>query len=268
MFCALFVRQCIHSYQPFYAVSALCQQRVRALTDTFGAYALLRCTGMLCMLISAVPLSHAINIQRVDNDVFISGDIVANDDVKLRAEFDAAPVKRLILVNSRGGHLNASMNIARWLTTRGVTTLVAGPCLSACSIIFMAGQHRQYATGYEPRLTVVGIHGPSMPLTGQLLPTHAAEMLAFYKERMGEKYDAELLRVALFEMKDASSFVLIREISRNSPRDRITLHCPTSSTPRWRCTEYPRLDAYTLGLVTSVETVALDLPEAMRPRMP
>jgi len=132
----------------------------------------------------------------------------------------------------------------------------------------MAGQQRQYATGYEPRLTVVGIHGPSMPLTGQLLPAHAAEMLAFYKERMGEKYDAGLLRVALFEMKDASGFVLIREISRNSPRDRITLHCPTSSTPRWRCTEYPQLDAYTLGLVTSVETVALDLPEEMRPRMP
>ena len=268
MFYALFVRQCIHSCQPFFAMFARCKQRVNALTYTFGAHALLRCAGMLCMLLGAVSQTHAINILRVDSDVFISGDIVAKDDVKLRAEFDAAPVKRLILVNSRGGHLNASMNIARWLTTRGVTTLVAGPCLSACSIIFMAGQQRQYATGYEPRLTVVGIHGPSMPLTGQLLPAHAAEMLAFYKERMGEKYDAGLLRVALFEMKDASGFVLIREISRNSPRDRITLHCPTSSTPRWRCTEYPQLDAYTLGLVTSVETVALDLPEEMRPRMP
>ena len=117
----------------------------------------------------------------------------------------------------------------------------------------MAGQQRQYAIGYEPRLTVVGIHGPSMPLTGQSLPAHAAEMMVFYKERMGDKYDAAMLRVTLFEMKDASSFVLIRKISRNSPRDRITLYCPTSSTPRWCCTEYPRLDAYTLGLVTSVE---------------
>lgn len=268
MFYALFVRQCIHSCQRLFALFALCKQCVKAFTYTFGAFASLRCAGVLSLLLGGLSSSHAINIQRVDTDVFISGDIVANDDVKLRAEFDAAPVKRLILVNSRGGHLNASMNIARWLTTRGVTTLVAGPCLSACSIIFMAGQQRQYATGYEPRLTVVGIHGPSMPLTGQLLPAHAAEMMAFYKERMGEKYDSDLLRVALFEMKDASGFVLIREISRNSPRDRITLHCPTSSTPRWRCTEYPRLDAYTLGLVTSVETVALELPEEMRPRMP
>jgi hypothetical protein len=135
---AIFVRQCIHLLAAF------------------------------SVLIAGMHSAHAIHIQRVDTDVFVSGDIVANDDVKLRAEFDTAPVKRLILVNSRGGHLNASMNIARWLTTRGVTTLVAGPCLSACSIIFMAGQQRQYATGYEPRLTVVGIHGPSMPLTGQL----------------------------------------------------------------------------------------------------
>ena len=250
MFIAVFARQCIH--------------RLTKLS-TRG----LRTVGYsVVLLLGSTQVAHAIQIHRVDTDVFISGDIVANDDVKLRTELESAPVKRLILVNSRGGHLFASMKIARWLTAHPLTTLVSGPCLSACSLIFMAGQQRQYATGYEPRLTVVGIHGPSMPLTGEMLPAHAADMLSFYKERMGDKYDADLLRVALFELKDASGFMLIREISRNQPRDRITLLCPTSSTPRWRCTEYPRQDAYTLGLVTSTETVALELPDEMRPRMP
>jgi hypothetical protein len=132
----------------------------------------------------------------------------------------------------------------------------------------MAGAERQYATGFEPRLTVIGIHGPSMPLTGQMLPERAAEMMAFYKERMGVKYDADLLHAALYEMKDATGFVLIREMARNNARDRITLHCPTAGTPRWQCTEYPRLDAYTLGLVTATETVNLQLPDSMKPRMP
>ena len=195
----------------------------------------------LCVLLGSVSLpALAIQIHRIDGDVFVSGDIVANDDLKLRAEFEAAPVKRLILVNSRGGHLNASLNIARWLTTQPVTTLVSGPCLSACSLIFMAGKERMYATGFEPRVTVIGIHGPSLPLTGQMLPERAAEMLAFYKERMGHKYDAQLLHTALYEMKDATGFVLVREITRNPPKDRITLHCPTAGTPRWQCTEYPR----------------------------
>jgi len=223
----------------------------------------------LCVLLGSVSLpALAIQIQRIESDLFVSGDIVANDDVKLRAEFEAAPVKRLILVNSRGGHLNASLNIARWLATQPVTTLVSGPCLSACSLIFMAGKERMYATGFEPRLTVIGIHGPSLPLTGQLLPERAGEMLAFYKERMGHKYDAQLLHTALYEMKDATGFVLVREISRNQPKDRITLHCPTAGTPRWQCTEYPRLDAFTLGLVTTTDTVNLQLPDSMRPRMP
>ena len=223
----------------------------------------------LCVLLGSVSLpALAIQIHRIDSDVFVSGDIVANDDLKLRAEFEAAPVKRLILVNSRGGHLNASLNIARWLTTQPVTTLVSGPCLSACSLIFMAGKERMYATGFEPRLTVIGIHGPSLPLTGQMLPERAAEMLAFYKERMGHKYDAQLLHTALYEMKDATGFVLVREITRNPPKDRITLHCPTAGTPRWQCTEYPRLDAFTLGLVTTTETVHVQLPDSMRPRMP
>ena len=261
MFIATFARQCIHSMAFFTHLSSRSW-------FAFGTGAFWRQVGLGWMICHAVSTAYAIQIQRVETDVFVSGDIVAQDDVKLRAEFDAAPVKRLILVNSRGGHLSASLNIARWLTTRSVTTLVVGPCLSACSLIFMAGTERQYATGFEPRLTVIGIHGPSLPQTGQMLPERAGEMMAFYKERMGQKYDADLLHAALYQMKDATGFVLIREMARNNSRDRITLHCPTAATPRWLCTEYPRLDAYTLGLVTATETVDLQLPDGMRPRMP
>ena len=261
MFTASFVRQCIHSW-------AFITQHSSRSWLAFGRWALLRHAGLWWMFCQAVSNAYAIQIERVDTDVFVTGDIVANDDMKLRAEFDAAPVKRLILVNSRGGHLTASLNMARWLTTRSVTTLVAGPCLSACSLVFMAGTERQYATGFEPRLTVIGIHGPSLPQTGQMLPERAGEMMAFYKERMGQKYDADLLHAALYQMKDATGFVLIREMARNLSRDRITLHCPTAGTPRWLCTEYPRLDAYTLGLVTAADTVQVELPPSMRPRMP
>ena len=261
MFIATFARQCIHS-------RAFITHSLSRLWFAFGSRACWQRLGLGWMICHAVTTAYAIQIQRVETDVFVSGDIVANDDVKLRAEFETAPVKRLILVNSRGGHLTASLNIARWLTTRPVTTLVVGPCLSACSLIFMAGAERQYATGFEPRLTVIGIHGPSLPQTGQMLPERAGEMLAFYKERMGEKYDADLLHTALYQMKDATGFVLIREMARNHSRDRITLYCPTAGTPRWSCTEYPRLDAYTLGLVTAVDTVQVELPPSMKPRMP
>jgi len=234
MFIATFARQCIHSLAFFTHLSSRSW-------FAFGTGAFWRQVGLGWMICHAVSTAYAIQIQRVETDVFVSGDIVAQDDVKLRAEFDAAPVKRLILVNSRGGHLSASLNIARWLTTRSVTTLVVGPCLSACSLIFMAGAERQYATGFEPRLTVIGIHGPSLPLTGQMLPERAGEMLAFYKERMGDKYDADLLHAALYQMKDATGFVLIREMARNSSRDRITLHCPTAGTPRAGCAPSTRV---------------------------
>ena len=268
MFNALYARQCIHSTNVIKAAVVALKQHAMPLRYSLGAGTGRHAVGVLSLLLVAISQVHAIQIQRVETDVFVSGDIVANDDVKLRNEFDAAPVKRLILVNSRGGHLTASLSIARWLSTRPVTTLVAGPCLSACSLIFMAGAERQYATGFEPRLTVIGIHGPSLPQTGQMLPERAAEMMAFYKERMGVKYDADLLHAALYEMKDATGFVLIREMARNNARDRITLHCPTAGTPRWQCTEYPRLDAYTLGLVTASDTVYLQLPDSMKPRMP
>jgi hypothetical protein len=159
------------------------------------------------------------------------------------------------------------MAMARWLQGQGVTTLVVGQCLSACSLLFMAGQERQYATGVAPHLTVVGIHGPSMPFTGALVPERAREMWDFYQERMGDKFDAQLLSMALYPMKDASGFVLIREMERNRPRDRITLHCPSASTPRDQCAEYPQKDALTLGVVTASSSVVLDLPDSLQIRM-
>jgi hypothetical protein len=212
--------------------------------------------------------ANAMTVQRVGSDVFVSGVIERHDDRLLRAEFARGEVKRLILVNSPGGDLPAGMAMARWLQGQGVTTLVVGQCLSACSLLFMAGQERQYATGLAPHLTVVGIHGPSMPFTGALVPEGAREMWDFYQERMGDKFDAQLLTIALYQMQDASGFVLIREMDRNRPRDRITLHCPTARTPREQCAEYAQKDALTLGVVTASSSVVLDLPDNLQFRMP
>ena len=212
--------------------------------------------------------ANAMTVQRVGSDVFVSGVIERHDDRLLRAEFARGEVKRLILVNSPGGDLPAGMAMARWLQGQGVTTLVVGQCLSACSLLFMAGLERQYATGLAPHLTVVGIHGPSMPFTGALVPERAREMWDYYQERMGAKFDAQLLTIALYQMQDASGFVLIREMDRNRPRDRITLHCPTARTPREQCAEYAQKDAFTLGVVTASSSVVLDLPDNLQFRMP
>jgi hypothetical protein len=94
--------------------------------------------------------ANAMTVQRVGSDVFVSGVIERHDDRLLRAEFERGEVKRLILVNSPGGDLPAGMAMARWLQGQGVTTLVVGQCLSACSLLFMAGLERQYATGLAP----------------------------------------------------------------------------------------------------------------------
>ena len=216
---------------------------------------------------SFMSAANAMTVQRVGSDVFVSGVIERHDDRLLREEFARGEVKRLILVNSPGGDLPAGMAMARWLQGQGVTTLVVGQCLSACSLLFMAGQERQYATGVAPHLTVVGIHGPSMPFTGALVPERAREMWDFYQERMDDKFDAQLLNMALYQMKDASGFVLIREMDRNRPRDRITLHCPTARTPREQCVEYAQKDALTLGVVTASSSVVLDLPDNLQIRM-
>jgi hypothetical protein len=45
------------------------------------------------------------------------------------------------------------------------------------------------------------------------------------------------------------------------------LHCPSASTPRDQCAEYPQKDALTLGVVTASSSVVLDLPDSLQIRM-
>ncbi|NDG15554.1 MAG: hypothetical protein EB110_07910 [Betaproteobacteria bacterium] len=70
------------------------------------------------------------------------------------------------------------------------------------------------------------------------------------------------------ERIDSDVFVSGDIVANDDVKLRAEFECPTAGTPRWQCTEYPRLDAFTLGLVTTTETVSLQLPDSMRPRMP
>jgi PQQ-dependent catabolism-associated CXXCW motif protein len=197
------------------------------------------------------------------NTLFAIGP-VGDDYRKFVDALDSKAVEQIVFVNSPGGELWTGMAVGRLIVEKGLKTVVAGTCASACSLMFMGGKTRAFSDAFPPALTYVGIHGPHFKLTSEVAPQLAAQLYAFYKSQMGEHFHEDLMNKALFEMDDAGSMFKVFDAFR--PPKRVSYHCKSEHTLRKDCTEYPGANAYALGVVTSTEMTTVDLPADFKTR--
>ena len=111
---------------------------------------------------------------------------------------------------------------------------------------------------------MVGVHGAHAKDTKQVSHHAMPQMYAFYKQQMGEKFDAPTINQALYDIKEASGMLRIREIQRTQEKDRTPWFCPTGETPVDQCQHHHGKDAFSLGVVTQTETETLALPASMQ----
>jgi hypothetical protein len=166
-----------------------------------------------------------------------------------------------------GGQLKAALQVALRIRDARLQTLVSGYCHSACSLMFIAGRERRFATGHKPRNTQVGIHGASNRVTRELRPQGTPQMLALYRQQMGAKFQETIIRQALTELTEHHGMLRVREMSRTQPGERVPWFCPSGRTPFEQCTRHVGHDALSLGVVTAAETVAIELPRSMQLRI-
>jgi hypothetical protein len=209
---------------------------------------------VLFLFFELPALSQAMTLERVNNDLYATGPTVNQDFLSFQDAFAQRGIERLILVNAPGGDLWTGMRIANMVQEAKIKTVASGPCMSACSLIFMAGQERSFGTGHLPRVTMIGIHGAHDKNSKNILYQAMPQMYALYKQQMGEKFDAAVINQALYDIKEASGFLRIREIQRTQEKDRTPWICPTGQTPFDQSQQHSGKDAYTLGIVTQTET--------------
>jgi hypothetical protein len=219
------------------------------------------------LLALTATAAAAMTLERVGGDLFATGPVEPDDVQAFKAELESGGLRRIVFVNSPGGQLRAALQIALMIRKKGVETLVSGYCHSACSLLFIAGRERRFATGHKPRNTQVGIHGASSRATGELRLQAAPRMMALYKAQMGAKFREDIIGRALTGITDHNGMLRVREIDRTRPGERVPWFCPSSQTPFERCEKYTDVDALSLGVVTSPETVAIELPKSMQMRI-
>lgn len=105
--------------------------------------------------------SLTITADATRNALVLRGDIKLGAYAQFKAALDAAPTAKSLALTSNGGWLNEGERIAKLVRARGLATVAVGPCLSACALIFAAGEQRWI--GAQGR---VGFHAPRNPVTG------------------------------------------------------------------------------------------------------
>lgn len=206
--------------------------------------------------------AHAMTLETVDKQLFATGFIGGDDYIKFKSAFENPAIDTVVLVNSPGGDLWTGLQVARMISEKSYNTVVAGNCMSACSILFMAGKQRRFADTLNPVFNVVGIHGAHNSITKAIDPVVQPQMFAFYKSVMGASFNADIVNQALYDMQDAGGMLRVPETQRNPKA--VVIHCKGRQTPRARCTEHKEHNGVSLGVLTDHALIKINLPQTMR----
>lgn len=117
-------------------------------------------TRVLLLLACASAPTHAMEFKRMGATLILSGEVVARDLDRVKAEFKTAPtITHVVLRNSMGGNSWTGYRLGELFREHGVTTAVSGHCISSCSRLFLGGKQRMFSDDYPASLTFVGFHG-------------------------------------------------------------------------------------------------------------
>lgn len=212
------------------------------------------------VLVCAMPV-QAMTLEVKGNEVFATGPV--DDDYRKFEDAFAKPgIDTVVFVNSPGGDLWTGLRVGRMIADKGYKTVIAGSCVSACSIMFMGGKERRFSDAFRPNLTYIGIHGAHNKDTKQVIAQAQPQIFAFYKQNMGDKFNSSVMNQALYEMEDAGSLLRVFDPVRSSKTD--PYHCVSSQTLRDKCTKFPNTDASNLGIITHQELAKVELPTAFK----
>ena len=166
-------------------------------------------------------------------------------------------LKVVVFHDSPGGDSLAGRRIGESIRVRGMRTVVAGRCVSACANMFLGGVERTFASTLRERPTVLGFHGRYSRRSGAVEwegdPGYYVEMTA---GKMGEEFVRSFARLenqqgALYfihpsqrESQDKALAYLCKGTERHSARDK-------------ECESLAQVDALEKGIVTTWDAVVV-----------
>jgi len=108
--------------------------------------------------LTAAQWAQAAQIERVKDEVHITGELQADDEKRFEQALDGSV--KLVEINSRGGDTQAALGIAKLVQQRELAVRAREVCADVCAdLIFAASRHRSVTL-----VTVLGFAGSSRAL--------------------------------------------------------------------------------------------------------
>jgi hypothetical protein len=73
-------------------------------------------------------------LELVGKSLFATGEVGGDDIIKFKEALANSAIEQVVLVNSPGGDLQTGFFVSREIEERQLSTVVAGSCVSACSV--------------------------------------------------------------------------------------------------------------------------------------
>ena len=232
----------------------------------------------LLALVLLPALAQAMELRFAGDEIHLRGQVMGFEFGQFRQILGRHPeIDTVVLRDSPGGDGWTAFRIGETIRDAGLRTVVAGPCYSACTLIFLGGKSRHFAKAARPESMYLAFHGafvddvvdPNAPSRyGRL------QVRAWIIERTEGKIDRELLdrfvrgdrRNALLYAFDPLQFTLDYGFS--------LYYCdgsePRGSTPYSECEKLAGRDAFSLGFVNAEERISVrpqrSLPPPYQPK--
>src|SRR6185503_6366966 len=198
----------------------------------------------------------AMEMQLVDDTLYLlTGYIEREDWTRYQELTRGKRFSTVVLANQGGGWGDPALGIAEDLIRRRVDTIALGYCRGACTFMFLAGVHRQFAANGPLGRTHLGFHSAYHHFFGNQV-SYRATVSAYYLSRL-PKGGQELVLRAVDEITDVRGHLYVYHPSHRTDAEL----CPGS--PEKKCERIANADALTLGMITTKELASIVVPEKL-----
>jgi hypothetical protein len=209
--------------------------------------------ALLALALAApVAAAPAAKFQIEGDRIVISGTFDGDSDFnRLYDLLEANPsVNTIHMKNFFGGTLNAATAplYPKFIRERRLNTEFDGPCISACSLLFLGGVKRRLAPGADPARSFIGFHG-AYSGGGKPVKSFIAVYLDTVKRYTGGKMTGEVAEIVYNLPQDEFlAFFDARRLTGKNKKYTAAL-CGTQNHTL-SCQGIDDLDGYRLGILT------------------
>jgi hypothetical protein len=220
--------------------------------------------------LSFVAVANAMELRVDGSQLIATGRVTGDEFVTVRDAVGRNPqIDTIVFANSPGGDVWTAIHLANWIRGRKLSTVVHGGCLSACALLFLAGADRRFST--HPG-SVLGFNGPTSSGlfdNGKFSYQSAWSLITHMMKYTDGKGDREFFKAIVYMSADyPRSATYFMNPGMPTRHGASVFTCKRDEPKKDRlahCEKLADRAADKLGIVTTLETVAVSLPGAANP---